>query len=128
MRRRLTPTAGAPQDCRTDQNTDASDADRDQRSVFGFAGDPLQSVTAILGAQVERLIAEAPGLIARSLPTFPKAVHHLAQDRGDGVADLIARRSDGLGRLAPAHSTNLFQFLHDSAQMFLDSRNAGGEI
>jgi len=129
MRRRLTPTAGAPQDCRTDQNTDAqSDGDGDQRSVFGFAGDPLQSATAILGAQVERLIAEAPGLIARSLPTFPKAVHHLAQDRGDGVADLIARRSDGLGRLAPAHSTDLFQFLHDSAQMFLDSRNAGREI
>jgi len=41
------------------------------------------------GAEIERLIAEAPGLIARSLPTFPKAVHHLAQDRGDGVADLI---------------------------------------
>jgi hypothetical protein len=96
--------------------------------VFGFAGDPLQSVTAILGAQVERLIAEAPGLIARSLPTFPKAVHHLAQDRGDGVADLIARSSDGLGRLAPGNSTDLFQFLLHSAQMLLDSRNAGREI
>src|SRR5215472_783267 len=127
--RLLTPAAGTPQDCRTDQNTDAERyADGDQRAVFGFAGDPLQGVAAILGAEVERLIAEAPGLIARSLPTFPKAVHHLAQDRGDGVADLIARRSDGLGRLAPAHSTNLFQFLHDSAQMFLDSRNAWGEI
>src|SRR6516162_3867899 len=109
------------------RNAATIDADGDQRSVFGFAGDPLQSVTAILGAQVERLIAEAPGLIARSLPTL-KAVHHLTQDRGDGVADLIARRSGGLGRLAPANSTDLFQFLHDSAQMFLDSRNAGREI
>ena len=45
--------------------------------MFGFAGNPLQSVTAILGAQVERLIAEAPGLIARSLPTFPKAAYAL---------------------------------------------------
>ena len=96
--------------------------------MFGFAGDPLQSVTAILGAQVERLIAEAPGLIARSLPTFPKVVHHLAQDRGDGVADLIARSRDGLGRLAPGNSTDLFQFLLHSAQMLLDSRNAGREI
>jgi hypothetical protein len=74
------------------------------------------------------LITEAPGVIARSSPTFPEAVHHLAQDCGDGVADLIARRSGGLGRLAPGNATDLFQFLLDSAQMLLDSRNAGREI
>src|SRR5215472_4868147 len=126
--RLLTPAAGTPQDCRTDQNTDAERyADGDQRAVFGFAGDPLQGVAAILGAEVERLIAEAPGLIARSSPTFPEAVHHLAQDGGDGVADLLARRSGGVRRLAAGNATDLFQFLLDGAQMLLNSRNAGRE-
>jgi hypothetical protein len=42
LRRPLPPTAGTPQDCRTDQNTDAQrDTYGDQRSVFGLAGDPL---------------------------------------------------------------------------------------
>lgn len=42
LRRPLAPTAGTPQDCCTDQNTDAQrDTYGDQRSVFGLADDPL---------------------------------------------------------------------------------------
>ena len=74
------------------------------------------------------MIAQPPGLIAGGLAAFAEAIHHLAQDRGNGVADLIARCSRGIGGLTPGNAADLLEFRLDSAQMLLDGGNAGSEI
>ena len=118
-----------PEQRRADQNADAErNAHGEQRPLFGFAGDAGQRIAAVFGAEIERLIAKAPGLIARRLTAFAETVPHLAQDCGDGVADLIARGSRSRGGLAPGHAADPLQFLLDSAEMLLDGGNAGSEI
>src|SRR5262249_41105171 len=110
--------AGTAQDRRTNQNANPKrDANGKQRPLLGFAGDARQ-----------RLIAQPPSLITGGLTASAETIHHFAQDRGNGVANLVARFSRNVGRLPPGDAANSFQFFLDSAQMLLDSGDAGAEI
>ncbi len=65
-------------------------------------GYPRQGVIAVAGAELERTVAEPRRLFARGLVTGAGALDHVAQDRGNRVADLRARLRGG-GGAAAAH-------------------------
>jgi cold shock protein len=67
-------------------------------------------------------------LIAGGLAAFAKTVHHLAQDRGDGVADLIARRSRDIGRLTPGNAADLREFRLDAPKCFWMAATLGAKF
>ena len=75
----LAPAIDAAQKRRADQNSDAErDADRDKRTVLDFTCNPPQRAVTVFGAEIERLIAEAPGLVAGNLATLAETTHHVA--------------------------------------------------
>jgi len=73
------PAIDAAQKRSTDQNPDAErDSDRDKRTALDFTRNPLQRIVTVFGAEIERLIAEAPGLVAGILAPLAETIHHVA--------------------------------------------------
>ena len=110
-----------PKNRRADQNADAErNADRDERTVLDFIGDAPQRVLTIFGPEIERLIAEAPALVASHLAALPETIHHIAEDRGNRVADLLGRARGSNRRSAARDAPDLFELLFNGAEMLLD--------
>ena len=123
------PDVRAAQNRRADQNADAErDTNRDERTALDFIGDPPKRVVAVFGAEIERLIAETPSLVAGRLAALAETIHHIAEDRGNGVADLLSRAGGGNGRSAASDAPDLFQFLFNCAEMLLDRAYAWAEM
>ena len=120
---------GAAENGGADQNADAErDSDRDERTVLDFVRDLPQRVIAVFGPEIERLIAETPGLVAGYLAALPETTHHIAEDRGNRIPDLVGRACGGDGRSAAGDTPDPFELLFNGAEMLLDRGYARAEI
>ena len=92
-----------------------------------LSADALQGVVAIAPAELEGLATVHRRLIAGRPAAGREAVDHVAQQRGNGIADLLARLRGG-SRAAPAGDTaDVLELLLDSAQMLLNGVDARTE-
>jgi hypothetical protein len=112
----LTAPAGDP-----DQNSHTyGDSEGNQRAVFNFHGNPVEGVVAYFPSEFDRLVAKSSRLVHRNAPTTSQPISNLVQDRGNGVANLMANSRRPNRRLPARVPPDLPQLFLDGTKMVLD--------
>jgi len=77
---------------KTKQNSYAnSDRKCGKRAGFGLSCNPIQSIIAGSGTDLDCLIPQAGRLVDRCALATTETIHEVVQDRPDSLGDLVAR-------------------------------------
>jgi hypothetical protein len=100
----------------SNQDTDADgDGEHRQGSLFGLGSDPLQSVVAYPGPNLECLVPEIRRLVGGRPSTTTELSGYLAQDRPDRIANLASRRRRSIRGAATGPYSHCSHFPLDGA-------------
>jgi hypothetical protein len=93
--------------------------------VFYFHGNPVQGVVTDFPSEFDCLVAKPSRLVRRNAPTTSQPISNLAQDRGNGVANLIANSKRPSRRLPACVPPDSPKLILDGAKVVLDSGGRG---
>jgi hypothetical protein len=88
--------------------------------VFNFHGNPVEGVVADFPSEFDCLVAKASRLVRRNAPTPSQPISKFAQDRDNGIANLITNSRRPNRRLPARVPPDSPKLILDGTKVVLD--------